>query len=344
MWDPKQSMPLSAGALWAGYIPHEWDYFGREVLTNSDARWKQIKMDFLILVIQGPAQSHMRLGLQTLRRLAPGRWNLHQSGYWEGKGHKLWECAYNIQQAILLCSLSGGEGWEVYMHNGMAVPHGWQCHYIWTNQQVEELKADTVDSVKIDQVGQAILLGTVIPIQPSPIFQSFKDVLHFLGGNDYRSLTCQDKTLVEEMTQVGALEHDIQEGCLIKEMDGSFIKEMITDLCTASMILEFQQGKGKTSSLFLRKEHRRKHLPRGLFGTLSLAPPPVKYQYCPPQTEQWDWSILWLPGGPLDSVAHTNTVYPLAVQTCRHSQSAYVLQGVYLLQNQLPPHQGTPRQ
>jgi hypothetical protein len=217
-----------------------------DVLTASDGK---VCIDILSRRPKGEAWSTMRwpreqptasdmlLWHNAMKEICPSRGGTPKVGDFTGNMHRVWHWFWNKTDSLMHHINLDGATEEVYVAGRKQN----RFLYLHTQQRGEH---DAICSVQSTIDGQQWRLLSTAKIAPQiPTLHSFIEVLQ-LRGNTW---------LWDHMTVHGGvkwLDHAIIDGTLVAVTNGSYIRELYPNLCSAVFILECSAGRGRVYGSF----------------------------------------------------------------------------------------------
>jgi len=228
---------------------HQQVLFLSDVLCTQgkriDSRYMDLRPDAeswssLIFPYEDPSIEDLHVWIEALACLSPhGR--LHHNlrlGDWKTAGHKFHEWRFNEEEDKLLCYY-GDHYMDVYTSLG-------RNRYSLDEVQQDRIQCGVACTVSELSPGTfRVLSRAAIPSNPPPP-DTLWEVLQEWGGEwlwDDLELSGNFDFLVAA----------ILDGSLVCVSDGSYIKEMFPDICSAAFILECSKGRGRIVGRFAEK-------------------------------------------------------------------------------------------
>ena len=187
-----------------------------------------------------PPQKDFTLWAKALRQIAPAGGIQDRLGRFRHKGYKVWDWRFEVRGRRLLHNTD--EGLEVYVRpEGRATRQA--TRWVLTEEVGTPTEEGLVCSVREATRGSKVIVSTADAPRPTAMPETMLEVLE-----DWGCLW-----IWSSLRLVGDdhwLEEAIEAGTCRAVTDGSYIKELYPNICSAAFVFECSEGKGRIIGSF----------------------------------------------------------------------------------------------
>jgi hypothetical protein len=188
--------------------------------------------------IEQPTDSDMRFWRDAMLLICPSRSSTSGVGCFIGKTHRVWRWFWDEAHSTILYANLDGVTEDLFVS-------GWKPNRFSYSHSQPRRDHDVICSVQPSLEGEHwCLLSLAMSILQYPTPSLFLEVLQSWGNT----------WLWEHMTVHGGvawLEQAISAGTLVAVTDGSYIRELYPNLCSAAFVLKCSKGQGRVIGSFL---------------------------------------------------------------------------------------------